>query len=307
MMIHNLDCTNKDESCPIDPVVRDDLNKFPWLASQANPEDTIWYSFVTDQGERGDFPTLTFYLELPEGSSVSKYEEANYELVIEDADSKEFPFLTTGVTEDKKKIFGEINKLEGAGGQEKEYYLKVNRKQVLGQEITEAFYYTTLTYFYPHLVKCEVQDDTFGDDDIYSHVEVDSPEGLLDLRYENVHNDPDWAYLAEFDTGSVYGGVPIAWGDPQRQGFPRKFTKWVVINLVEYNYSDINDRLYPGGLFYPEKNWWRIPPLAEDQEKFEGVLLWWAPILPPPFLVPFYNFYGTLSHKPPEKAPSLSN
>lgn len=305
IMIHRLDCTDKYESCPLDPVVRDDNNKFPWPTNSVNPYDTIWYSFMTDQGERGDFPTLTFYLVLPDGTVVPEYDQANYELEIETTDSFFIPFAEKGTADEGKQIFGMANELEGDGGQEKEYYLKVIRDPSMGPEMTEVFYHTTLTYFYPQMVVCEEQDDTFGDDDVYYYMEVDSADGWYDDRYKDVHNDPQWSYLAEFDTGSSYGGVWFDWGDPLRPGYPRKYMNWVVINLVEYDFVGINDPLFPyGGRVHEPRPNWRIYPLAEDQEKFIGPLIWWAPL--GYYSSPHYLLHGTLTHKPPEKESPMS-
>jgi hypothetical protein len=298
--IHRLNCTDRLESCPLDPVVRDDNNLFQWPASPVNADDTVWYSFLTDQGERGDFPVLTFYLVLPDGTVVPDYHSSNYGLEVEATDGVVVHFADKGIAEGGRQLFVKADKLEGEGGHEKEYFLKINRKLPMGQETTEIFYHTTLSYFYPQLVVCDVQDDIAGDDDIYYYMEVDSEEGWYDSRYEDVHDDPQWSYLAEFDTDSIYGGVVFDWGDPLRPGHPRKFTKWVVINLVEYDSTDENDRLYPFGryLYEPAPNW-RIYPLAEDQESFVGPLLWWAPYNY--YDEPHYWLHGAITHKPPGK------
>ena len=136
-------------------------------------------------------------------------------------------------------------------------------------------------------------------------MEVDSADGWYDERYKDVHNDPEWSYLAEFDTGSDYGDVGIDWGNPLIPGYPRKFTKWVVINLVEYDNVGINDPLYAGGgrVHEPVPNW-QILPVAENVERREGELIWWAPL--GYYSSPHYRLYGTVTHKPPEKEKPMS-
>jgi hypothetical protein len=287
--------------------VRDETNRIDWPALLFGPEDTMWYSFTTDVGERGDFPTLKFYLALPEGVVVDSYEAANFDLEVETTDGQHVPFVETGIADEGRQISAFATDLPGGDGQEKEYYLKVRRIVRLGPQTTQVFYHTNLTYFYPELFICNVQQDEAGDDDVYYYNEVDSPDGEYDFRVSDVHNDPDWSYLAEFDSGGRLN-VRTLWGDPVRPGYPRKFVKWVVINLVEYDSTNENDALVARGFRTLSPPNWRIEPLAEDVKDQRAELMTWSDTPPfEPFWPIRYSLHGVLTHTPPKTTTPASS
>lgn len=266
IIVHKLDCSSPLESCPLDPTVSD---AFEWPEEQLGGDNILWYTFMTDTSHRGDYPNLTFLLDLPGNTTVPSYSAANFEFEIANTGSGEPPVTPNplsgrGVIEGGAVLRARATGLDGSSGKEKEYYLKVRRKVDGVEETTTTTFQTSLTYFYPSKMKCFKQDDDLGDDDIFCFMEVDSTTGGTYTCVEPGECTWYWSYLAECDNGTRFPPFNVL-------GHEQKFVNWIVVNLMEWDGGTPNDYLqpHPNGIH-------QIEPLAPETEVLYGAQFTWA-------------------------------
>jgi hypothetical protein len=171
-----------------------------------NEENAVWYDFHTDVSDNKEYPQLQFILNLSEDIFTFEVLNSNQDLISNPGDIIVSP-ITSGF-----QALMERNDI--AAGK---YYLKVLPKiESPSGKIFTAEWRTNLTYFVARKMKCEIQDDTFGDDTIWALMQVDPAAGGY------------YAYsLGDFDEGTPKAGIAY------RMGGVRKFVDNIWVELCE--------------------------------------------------------------------------
>jgi hypothetical protein len=168
-----------------------------------NPDNVVWFDFRTAVSEHGQFPELKFILEYQSSYNLS------FELLHADLTSLDSS-TAWGVTGQH---------LERDDLPKGKYYLKVKLPVTGFMGKTFVMHWqTNLTYWIPMTLKCEVQDDTFGDDTIWYIVDVDR---ALPTRYRP---------LGDFDEDTLKGVFT-------EMGGPRAFLDHVAVWLLEEDHG----------------------------------------------------------------------
>jgi len=133
-----------------------------------NDENAVWFIFYTGKSANNEFPNLRFYLDYYKDHSFDiKLLEGNARKQLHVNQTRN---ISTKYPEHIRREFSLNNLPEG------KYFLVVrpgrNSTQVHGQTF-HVEWQTNLTYFHPVQLKCNIQDDTFGDDEIHYQLEVD--------------------------------------------------------------------------------------------------------------------------------------
>ena len=305
IIIHKLGCTSANDSCLLEPTIK--APPYKWPAKPVNQDDTIWYTFMTDVGFKGDFPLLNFYLKMPRLDPLDTvFTVANskwaFEIVNTDPPYPPVspdPLKNMELMSSATLLSAEVNTLKGAGSSPavslaKEYYLKVRRQNQtpLTVQTTTAYYYTQLTYLHAKGMTCKVQDDNIGKDDIWYKLDIDGdgyPWKWTDNQY--------WSYLGEFvtDGKSMTTNTDLF-------NHSHKYVKQLIVNLMDDDDPGSNDYLEPGPSYYAQcdpiescLSDYQIKPLDANTKSQDGTFSWhvggtfW------------YEFEYNLSHTPPKK------
>jgi hypothetical protein len=147
-----------------------------------NDENKVWFDFHTGKGETDKLPSLNFFMD--------HFIDHPYELKLRRSDTLD-PLQVSqsrGVSPDfLSHIRHEFSLDDLPAGK---YFLVVkpddDNDQVQGQNFIVEWQ-TSLTYFHPFQMKCDIQDDWLGDDDIHYQLHIDGT-ALGGFQY-----------LAEFD------------------------------------------------------------------------------------------------------------
>ena len=235
---------------------------YAWPANQPlNSEDQAWFFFHTNTGDRGDYPTLRFFL--------NRYEaNTSYKMSPRDDVPSSYPlrrFDKTKQIEGGRTYVGDIRGLDGkSGGDQKIYYLTVQRDAPSTvQEKTTLRFVTDLTYFYPKKLWCVVENDGPGIDEIYYYVDTDgSGSGSYSLN-------SDFKFFSDMEEGSVFSAAPMG---------VRRYVKSLVPNLIEEDsgFNGDNDYLLPIKN-NPNRNPdapWQLAPLSPDRHIAEATYTW---------------------------------
>ena len=290
---HRHSCNRPTDDCSLPPASRQPA---VWGVGPVNEEDALWMSFETETSEQGLFPTIELIVSRPEEIAI----EAE---IVSDTLTETFPIVDRedldvdgdGTTDSLRLTLGDLEGLPGGG--RRKYFVRIvperDRDVALALEVELR---TNLTYLYPRLLRCEVQNDTFGDDEIYALIEVDAalPTAVTSLV-------PGMIFLGDFDDDSADKAVTVLG--------PRRFVDSAVINLIEDDdgFNGDDDYLEPMWDYedrLPSPDPIQLAPLDPASPRTVGVFRWSDIPVPglavPPLLTHDYSYrlQFLLTHEP---------
>jgi hypothetical protein len=278
---HRFDCSSPTEACPLEPAVA--LTRI-WPEQLLGANDTMYFKFVTEHDRGNQPPKMTFHVHTalsPVSTEPVVFNPSPFSAALAD---KSNVFISGGIasvepwrsapggsvlvhTAAAGKLPGTANLLP------EKYLLRVKRDSVYQTKALDlkVWFETSLSYFHPLQLACEVEETDAGGDDIWTRFIFDGPNSKSDCRQSSSAAYPDCLWVSRWYDGDgsadeaneMYDGSLLneaGTGNPDRalpHALTGAFQKAVVPNLWQDG-EGIGGEQY----FQPKPNVLQIPALS---------------------------------------------
>ncbi|WP_164013865.1 endonuclease/exonuclease/phosphatase family protein [Pyxidicoccus trucidator] len=255
VQFHRFDCSSPAEACPLEPAVA--LTR-QWPDRRLNANETMYFKFVTAHDRLDNPPRVTFHVQTslpPKSTDPVVFSPSPFGAELADRSDNQLPTGITSVepwtaipgghvqvhTARSGALPGTANKLP------EKYLLRVLRDMAYVSQPVDlkVWFETSLSYFHPLQLACEVEETDLGGDDIWTRFVFDGPNQLSKCRESSgpAYLDCFWvSRLYDGDgsadaTNEMYDGSLLSeagTGDPNRalpHALTGAFQKSVVPNL----------------------------------------------------------------------------
>ena len=290
---HRFDCSSPAEACPLEPAVA--LTR-PWPDQLLGASDTMFFKFVTEHDRRNQPPTVTFHTHTtlpPQPAEPEVFNPSPFNVAVADKNNALVSGGIASVGLWKAVPDGHVRvhtagagKLPGTANLLPEkYLLRVRRDSVYQNKAVDlkVWFETSLSYFHPLQLACEVEETDLGGDDIWTRFIFDGPNEKSECRQSSSAAYPDCLWVSRnYDGDSsvdaadeMYDGSWLSeagTGNPDRalpHALTGAFQKSVVPNLWQDG-EGIGGEQY----FQPKPNILQIKPRCTQAVNATRAPIW---------------------------------